>query len=258
MAELIAISGKKRHGKNAVADIIADKLQQRGKTVAIRHWADSVKEECASMLAYHSRADVLKHLLQWSKSEQIALGVYADLFLLPQKPGRWAAMKWKLGIDKYRYYCPIDNVGKHPSEYHDAYQYILDCMYGKHGDEMKERFRTWMQWWGTEYKRDCVSINYWRDKLVCWVRDHGDLYDFVLIPDTRFPNEVECVKLLGGKVFRVNRPELVLFDDGLAQHSSETLLDGYGGFDCVIQNDWGLRQLELNVGKVLARLYPTR
>jgi len=56
-----------------------------------------------------------------------------------------------------------------------------------------------------------------------------------VITDVRFPNEADVIKQWGGKVYLVTRPGI---ETAIAtnQHASETSLDGYTGWDGVIEN----------------------
>ena len=51
-----------------------------------------------------------------------------------------------------------------------------------------------------------------------------------IVPDVRFPNEVEAIQKAEGRVIRLTRKP---FEDG---HPSEIALDGYDGFDYVLDN----------------------
>src|SRR5690606_16898279 len=62
----------------------------------------------------------------------------------------------------------------------------------------------------------------------------------VVVPDVRFPNEVDAIRKAGGTVIQVVRPGRL--DDG-DRHVSETALDGIA-FDYTIINDAGLDTLE--------------
>jgi len=62
----------------------------------------------------------------------------------------------------------------------------------------------------------------------------------VVVPDVRFPNEVDAIRKAGGTVILVVRPGRP--DDG-DRHASETALDGIA-FDYTIINDAGLDTLE--------------
>ena len=63
------------------------------------------------------------------------------------------------------------------------------------------------------------------------------------VTDVRYPNEADAIKLRGGIIVRVFRPD---FDNGLTPeaqaHESETALDDYP-FDTVLVNDGSLDQL---------------
>jgi ssDNA-binding replication factor A large subunit len=64
----------------------------------------------------------------------------------------------------------------------------------------------------------------------------------VVIADVRYPNEANAIKVLGGKVYRVER-------DGVGQaneHASENALEGYE-FDGTILNQGSLEGLYYNV-----------
>jgi hypothetical protein len=58
----------------------------------------------------------------------------------------------------------------------------------------------------------------------------GLWYPLILTPDVRFPNEVEAIHRLGGVVIRLTRNPIQDF------HFSETALDGFEGFDAVLDN----------------------
>ena len=68
------------------------------------------------------------------------------------------------------------------------------------------------------------------------------VYPNWIITDVRFPNEAEAIKRYGGKVIRVNR-DYVSTEDPKHQHSSETALDNYEGFDHIVQNDGTIPEL---------------
>lgn len=76
-----------------------------------------------------------------------------------------------------------------------------------------------------------------------------------VITDCRFPNEVEYIQKLGGCVVRLERsniePSTLAGRD--TQHVSETALDGFAGFDHVIQNDGTLEDLEIALLELIKR-----
>ena len=106
-----------------------------------------------------------------------------------------------------------------------------------------QKGRELLQWLGT----DVVRKNYedtWVDMVVALLKGIKTLYDYVIIPDVRFPNEIDrmrdnfdCITV------RVIRPN---FDNGLTEeqrkHPSETALDNYP-MEYELINDGDLEKL---------------
>lgn len=113
-------------------------------------------------------------------------------------------------------------------------------VYGWEG--LKERspdVRGLLQRFGTEVGREMFGENFWVDYALNSIVDGTK----VVISDVRYPNEVNAIKALGGKVYRVER-------DGVGpanSHASENGLDGYE-FDGELQNnesvEWLYRLIE--------------
>lgn len=92
----------------------------------------------------------------------------------------------------------------------------------------KKKYRTILQWWGTEFRR-AQNEKYWLDK---WAnRCLKSEADLVICPDVRFVNEYECLKALGTPIVRLTRNQF--YGD---LHSSECELDRYM-FDYEHTND---------------------
>ena len=91
--------------------------------------------------------------------------------------------------------------------------------------------REFMQHFGTDVMRKMYS-NIWVDNTIKKILAEGS--ELAVIPDVRFPNEVEAVLANGGEVIRLSR---VYEEDG---HQSETKLDpenfDHSGFTHVIEN----------------------
>ena len=87
--------------------------------------------------------------------------------------------------------------------------------------------REFMQTFGTDICR-LMKPDIWTS--ACIDRIHNSGTELAIVSDCRFPNEVEAVQQADGKVIRLTRNP---FDD---EHVSEKALDGYEGFDCVIDN----------------------
>lgn len=112
--------------------------------------------------------------------------------------------------------------------YADNLKLFCKSYLGWNGDKRSKEGRELLQWFGT----DVVRNNYedtWVDMIVALLKGIKTLYDYVIIPDVRFPNEVDkmwdnfdCVRI------RVIRPN---FDNGLTDeqknHPSEIALDNY-------------------------------
>lgn len=108
------------------------------------------------------------------------------------------------------------------------------------------RARHLLQSEATESGRDIYGEDMWLRAADAWMRtiyEQWGIQRFVL-SDVRFPNEVEYIKKMGGKVFRIIAPNRVAQSPLTAEarsHYSETALDDYplDNFDGIIDNDIG-------------------
>lgn len=116
------------------------------------------------------------------------------------------------------------------AHYGDLVKYICKTFFDWDGKK-DEAGRTLLQVVGTERIRNNGAPNYW----VAFIKDiltfFPDEWDYVLIPDCRFPNEVEYLR---GHGFDVTHIRVVRenFESPLTEeqqrHPSETALDEYG------------------------------
>lgn len=132
--------------------------------------------------------------------------------------------------------------------YGDLLKFIAKAYLGWNG-EKDEEGRKLLQQVGTGLIRE-KEPNFWVDFVIKMFRYFGDRYDYILIPDTRFPNEVEKMReAFGDRVFhfRVVRPDFIseLTPEQL-KHPSETALDNYPP-DCELLNDGTLKEFEEGV-----------
>lgn len=122
------------------------------------------------------------------------------------------------------------------AHYGDLLKYICTTFFKWNG-EKDDVGRTLLQHVGTDIIRK-KQPNYWVDFLISILNFFPDEWDYVIIPDTRFPNENSKLKDEKFKVVSVGvvRPN---FDNGLTEkqktHESETALDNYR-FDYLIVN----------------------
>lgn len=129
------------------------------------------------------------------------------------------------------------------THYADLLKYICRTYLGWNGIK-DESGRTLLQSVGTDIVRK-KNPDYWVDFTAFILESFYDLWDYVIIPDTRFPNEITVLKDKGFDVahLKIVRPG---FENKLTseqkEHSSETALDNMIPDYC-IKNDGTLKDL---------------
>ena len=71
-------------------------------------------------------------------------------------------------------------------------------------NELKSIFRPVLQWWGTDFRRQLCSPNYWLDRLryrVALLPEDS----IVFVTDVRFHNEADLIRDMGGIIIRTVR-----------------------------------------------------
>lgn len=132
------------------------------------------------------------------------------------------------------------------AHYGDLLKYICRTFFGWNG-EKDEAGRTLLQKVGTDTIR-AEQPDYWVSFIADILEFFPDEWDYVLIPDCRFPNEIKRIKAQFDAVhLRVFRNEFVspLTPEQQA-HPSETALDGVRA-DYYICNDGSLKDLQNSV-----------
>jgi len=109
---------------------------------------------------------------------------------------------------------------------------------------------------GTEVFRDNFDKDTW---VKSTFRDYDPTDDDTIwiIPDTRFPNEVDVIKdIHNGYLVKVESESPLGNEDSgrSTEHRSETALNGYDRYDAVIKNDSTLDELSEKVKEVLINL----
>ena len=139
--------------------------------------------------------------------------------------------------------------------YADLLKYICKTFFDWDGVK-DDKGRTILQHVGTDVIRiKNHAPDYWVDFIANLLWMFYDEWDYILIPDTRFPNELERMIDNFSKErivsLRINRPN---FNSGMTQeqlnHSSECALDDYK-FDYYIENNGTLEDLQLKVKDLL-------
>lgn len=118
----------------------------------------------------------------------------------------------------------------------DLLKYICRQFFGWDGNK-DERGRTLLQYIGTDVV-GAKNPAYWAEFVVNFLKMFKNEWDYVLIPDCRYPVEVATVeRAFETTVLRVERPR---FDNGLTpeqkNHPSEVDMDNYP-FDLILYND---------------------
>lgn len=104
--------------------------------------------------------------------------------------------------------------------------------------EKDEAGRHLLQYIGTDVIRN-QNENYWVDFIINLLTMLDGTWDYIVIPDCRFPNEADRFKdsIFKTYVVRVNRPDYVsTLTEEQQRHASETAMDNYD-FDKVVFNN---------------------
>jgi hypothetical protein len=127
----------------------------------------------------------------------------------------------------------------------DLLKYICKQFFGWNG-EKDEAGRTLLQWVGTEKVRE-IFPTFWADFINDILTIFKDEWDYVIIPDCRFPNEIDSFAEFHPTTVRVERLQ---FESTLTeeqkQHISEIALDNYK-FDYYIKSLSGIDNLKREI-----------
>ena len=132
------------------------------------------------------------------------------------------------------------------AHYADLLKFICVKFFGWNGVK-DEAGRTLLQYIGTDVV-GAQNPAYWADFIVGILKLFPNTWDYVLIPDCRYPIEVSTMSgSFDTVVLRIERPN---FDNGLTaaqkQHASEVKMDDYK-FDAVLLNDGSLEDFRVKV-----------
>lgn len=133
----------------------------------------------------------------------------------------------------------------------DLLKYICKAFFNWNG-EKDEAGRTLLQQVGTNVIRK-VEPDFWVDFIAKVTGFFRDTWDYIIIPDTRFPNELEKLKANDANVFhvRVIRKDFKSpLTEEQQRHPSETALDGIES-DFTLINDKGIDDLYGGVVSIL-------
>lgn len=133
----------------------------------------------------------------------------------------------------------------------DLLKYICKSFFGWNG-EKDEAGRTMLQQVGTNVVRK-IEPDFWVNFIAKVTSFFKDTWDYIIIPDTRFPNEIAKLKTEDANVFhvRVVRPGLKSpLTKEQQQHPSETALDGVDS-DFTLINNKAIEDLHDDIVKII-------
>ena len=135
----------------------------------------------------------------------------------------------------------------------DLLKYICKTYFGWDGNK-DEHGRSLLQQIGTEGVRS-HNPNYWVDFIVQLISMFQDKWDYVIVPDARFPNEIERIKKVFDSVhIRISRSAKTSdLTHEQSNHASEVALDGVAP-DYYIVNDGTLDELEKTVWSIIDQI----
>ena len=137
--------------------------------------------------------------------------------------------------------------------YADYLKYICSQYYGWDGKK-DAKGRTLLQQVGTEKARNKYP-DFWVSIVEKFISVFGDDFDYILIPDSRFPNEVQYLRDKNYDVMavKVNR---IKFENNLTQeqrnHPSETALNNFQ-FDKILAYESGVEFVEMAVNEFIKK-----
>lgn len=130
----------------------------------------------------------------------------------------------------------------------DAEQYMLERdLKEEHIPGLNVSYRELAQTLGTEWGRETLGSYFWvriAQQRIEQLQRQGARR--IVISDVRFSNEVQMVRELGGRIWRITRPGI----PPVRQHPSEALANAIGA-DVQIRNDSSIDQLWVTVEQAL-------
>ena len=125
--------------------------------------------------------------------------------------------------------------------YGDLLKYICRSLFHWNGNK-DDAGRTLLQYVGTDVIRK-QDPDFWVRFVADILRFFPDKWDYVLIPDARFPNEIEGLSEFHPYYIRIERPGYNELTQEQQKHLSETALDGYGKAWARVNNNGSLEDL---------------
>lgn len=241
MVKIIGISGRKQSGKNTIANYLTGYILKNKNMISD---FDISSDGLLEIETQDSLKRVGWGIFDITRKDSEFIN-YADKELWPYtKVYHFADCLKKLSIDlfdldpKQVYGTDEDKNTKTP--------------YSQNGQEHKMTSREFLQYFGTDVMRkikDTIWVDYTLKQIL------SEQSEVAIVPDVRFPNEVEAIKKANGIVIRLTRN---VYD---SDHPCETALDSekfdWNNFDFIIDNkDATLSKLIKDVEELNHSLLP--
>lgn len=225
MVKIIGISGRKQSGKNTVANIIS------GHVLKDLHMIQDFNIDNDGQLnikTANNSGDVGWGILDLLRKDKDFVS-YAEINI-------WPYIKTYHFADYLKMIC-LDLFDLRPEQ-----------VYGTDNDKNTSTpygmtAREFLQYFGTNIMRN-IKDTIWVDRTLKTIDQEQTV--IALIPDVRFPNEVDAIKKSGGFIIRLTRDILH------SNHDCESALDksnfDWDNFDYIIENqDCSIKELQEKV-----------
>ena len=211
---IISLSGLKRSGKDCCADILVNKF--KFKKIS---FAEPLRSLCSK---------VFEIPVETFLSDELKEKDFVYPLILTE-----AHLGHFLTVLEDDFNCPL-------------YGYQVESLHNFIGFQFKHP-RHILQIVGTDMVRDCINDQFW---MIQAKKRITETDGNVVIPDCRFPNEIDLVKSLGGLTCLIKRPSLQSKD----LHVSEQHMNDESLFRVVISNDGTLSQYLINVNDYFSEI----
>ena len=225
MTRIIGISGRKQSGKSTTANFINGDMLLHREMIQAYH----LDEDGKLVIKTNSDAGAGYGVLDVTRKDKDFVE-YAEKELWPfVKVYHFADTLKALSVQLFN--IPPRNVYGDDEHKNKPLDYKWEDMPTETGKTGHMSAREFLQYFGTTIVRE-INNDAWVEATVANLQYEGS--SVALIPDVRFPNEVEAIKKAGGVVVRMERDP---FND---DHPCESALDrdvyDWSNFDIVIPN----------------------
>lgn len=221
MKKVILIAGKINSGKNLFSDLLGKELKKENKDVHFDLFAKDVKDNCSE--DFERLCVYINNEIQQIKSE--LTNEYFKINGLLKSYG----IANKFSPDK-----TIQKLNKFITKKNNFYENKNDIS------------RILLQIYGTDVFRNRVDGNYWIKKIKNRISNLSA--DFIIITDTRFPNEINEMYSNDWLAIPIKIKRQIT--DKHSNHLSETALDNFDKYYYTVDNNSDIETLVLSARKV--------